>query len=500
MPSVYDRIWETTSTTGTGTISLQGARQGHLPFSTVGDGFTTWYCITDGTNWEVGQGTYTASGNQLSRDTVYASSAGGSSINFAAGTKDVFQPVPASRVLTTVNLGRSNTTPTQSETLLPGCESVIVGDDFPLTLNSGVNLTLSATSAVKMLPQAPNLLGFGPQNFLINGTFRFAQRQTPGSATSYADGTYGADRWFQIGNSGATDIVYERIAGLNNYSSYGGWVYNNNASAKYVGQAQVIESTNAAFLRGKQVVLQFIAEATASSSNNLRAAILEWNGAANTLGFTGGTGRSPVNSWTSTNYTSTGSGAFFQNAAYVNAVSPSLTGGTTVTQYSLTGTVSNACNNLIVMIWTESAPANGFGFKIQQAGLFVGNTLQPWIPRLEQHELALCQRYYQKSYPVDVLPGTAGQSGLITSCYASATANSIVFNATFPVHMRTTPNMRNWSYDGTASSAYTSGTGLNVTTALQYNTEFGAGWYNNGTPNVASGNIYTTNYDADAEI
>jgi len=71
---VKDRVKETTTSTGTGTITLAGAIQGYQSFSVVGDGNTTYYTITDGTNWEVGIGTYTASGTTLSRDTILESS------------------------------------------------------------------------------------------------------------------------------------------------------------------------------------------------------------------------------------------------------------------------------------------------------------------------------------------------------------------------------------------------------------------------------------------
>jgi hypothetical protein len=97
-----DRVKETTTSTGTGTITLAGASSGFQSFSVVGDGNTTYYAIVgQGVNeWEVGIGTYTASGTTLSRDTVLASSAGGTTkVTFSAGTKDVFVTYPSSKSL-----------------------------------------------------------------------------------------------------------------------------------------------------------------------------------------------------------------------------------------------------------------------------------------------------------------------------------------------------------------------------------------------------------------
>jgi hypothetical protein len=94
---VKDRVKETTTTTGTGTYTLAGAVTGFQSFGVIGDGNTTYYSITDGTNWEVGLGTYTASGTTLSRDTILESSNSGSAVNWSAGPKDIFVTYPAER-------------------------------------------------------------------------------------------------------------------------------------------------------------------------------------------------------------------------------------------------------------------------------------------------------------------------------------------------------------------------------------------------------------------
>jgi hypothetical protein len=96
---VKDRVKETTTTTGTGTLTLLGAATGFQAFSVIGDGNTTYYTITNGTDWEVGIGTYTSSGTTLSRDTILESSNSGSAVNWGAGTKDVFVTYPAEKAI-----------------------------------------------------------------------------------------------------------------------------------------------------------------------------------------------------------------------------------------------------------------------------------------------------------------------------------------------------------------------------------------------------------------
>ena len=103
---VKDRVRETTTTTGTGTITLGGAATGFQSFSVIGDSNTTFYTIqlANTNEWEVGVGTYTLSGTTLSRDTILESSNSGSAVNFSAGTKDVFVTYPAEKAIYQGNL------------------------------------------------------------------------------------------------------------------------------------------------------------------------------------------------------------------------------------------------------------------------------------------------------------------------------------------------------------------------------------------------------------
>jgi len=98
-----DRVQETSVSTGTGTVTLDGAVAGYQTFSTaIASGSTVYYTITaqTGSNWEVGVGTFT-SPDQLSRTTVLSSSNSGSLVNFPAGTKNVFVTQPSEQALYT---------------------------------------------------------------------------------------------------------------------------------------------------------------------------------------------------------------------------------------------------------------------------------------------------------------------------------------------------------------------------------------------------------------
>lgn len=96
---VADRVLETTSTTGTGSLTLVGAVSGYQSFAAIGDANTTYYTIVSGTDWETGIGTYTSSGTILSRDTVLDSSAGGTTKIVVTPNATVFCNYPAGKAV-----------------------------------------------------------------------------------------------------------------------------------------------------------------------------------------------------------------------------------------------------------------------------------------------------------------------------------------------------------------------------------------------------------------
>lgn len=112
-----NRVQEDFTTTGTGTITLAGASSGFQTFSagiaSSGTAQVQYTLFDSATNdFEVGLGTYTATGTTLSRDTIFDSSNSGSAVNFAAGTKVAFVTLTANRFLARdeVTTGRSDYT------------------------------------------------------------------------------------------------------------------------------------------------------------------------------------------------------------------------------------------------------------------------------------------------------------------------------------------------------------------------------------------------------
>ena len=145
-----DRVKETTTTTGTGTITLLGASTGFQSFAIVGNGNTTYYTIAGqtGSEWEVGIGTYSTSGTTLARTTVISNSSATqpSALSFSAGTKDVFVTYPAEFTANAIGGGigavlLNADTATVNGTIATGQNGLSVG---PVTLASGVAITVSS--------------------------------------------------------------------------------------------------------------------------------------------------------------------------------------------------------------------------------------------------------------------------------------------------------------------------------------------------------------------
>ena len=94
-----DRVKETTSTTGTTNYTLLGAENGFEAFSVIGDTNTTYYCCTDGVDFEIGLGTYTSSGTILARTTILQSSNSDAAVSWSNGARTIFCTQPAEKAV-----------------------------------------------------------------------------------------------------------------------------------------------------------------------------------------------------------------------------------------------------------------------------------------------------------------------------------------------------------------------------------------------------------------
>lgn len=142
---IADRVRETSTTTGTGTLTLDGAVSGYQSFSTaIGNSNTCYYTITLGSAWEIGIGTVSA--GQLARTTVLKSSNSGAAVDFGAGAKDVFATYAGDKAVDTdiAQTLTNKTISTDSNTI-----NGIAASSFVLSNASGV---IDGSAAQKAIP------------------------------------------------------------------------------------------------------------------------------------------------------------------------------------------------------------------------------------------------------------------------------------------------------------------------------------------------------------
>lgn len=135
-----DRVQETTTTTGTGSVTLAGAVAGYQTFAVVGNGNTCYYTIVDGSAWEVGVGTYSTTGPTLARTTVLSNSNGDTSpITLAVGTKSVFVTYPAGKSINLNESGNASPLGTVSSGTWQGTTVGVAYGGTGVTASSGAN-------------------------------------------------------------------------------------------------------------------------------------------------------------------------------------------------------------------------------------------------------------------------------------------------------------------------------------------------------------------------
>ncbi len=159
---IADRVRETSTTTGTGTLTLDGAVTGYRTFSSgIGNSNTCYYTITLGSDWEVGIGTVGA--GTLARTTVLKSSNSNSAVNFGAGTKDVFATYAGDKAVDTdvIQTLTNKTISTDSNTI-----NGIAASSFVLSNASGV---IDGSAAQKAIPSG-TVVGTSDTQTLTNKT------------------------------------------------------------------------------------------------------------------------------------------------------------------------------------------------------------------------------------------------------------------------------------------------------------------------------------------
>lgn len=466
-----DRVKETTTTTGTGTVTLAGASTGYQSFSAIGNGNTTYYAIVgQGTSeWEVGLGTYTSSGTTLSRDTVFSSSAGGTTkTNFSAGIKDVFVTYPSSKSA--------------------------YFDGTSLVFKDNTSQPTAAT-------------GFGFKNRLINGAMVIDQRNAGASVTasSTANFTYTVDRWaYNVSQASKMTLQQSSVApsGFKNSLLITSSAATSLGAGDYYGIIQPIEGNNIADLGfgaagASTVTLSFWVRSslTGSFGGSLQ------NSAQNRcypFSYT----ISAANTWEQKTITVAGDTTGTWNTNNSGGINVYFGLGVGTTYGSGTANAWVGATNVVPTGATSVVGTNGATFYITGVQLEKGSTATSFDYRPYGTELQLCQRYYAKSYNQSTVPGSnAGTTNAVQGL--NGTDGNQIQGFRTPVTMRASATARVWTLSGTLASLSTTSevnSGINNGSWSPYGMGDQGCRAIVGTGGLSSGVAYLYHWDASAEL
>jgi len=300
-------------------------------------------------------------------------------------------------------------------------------------------------------------------NLLINGGMDFIQRMDPTAfkpdspASEGLDDEYGPDRWYCLEDHtvSSAHLRVKRVDAAAEGAKYAA-EFQPGASTRW-GILQVVESFRSIPMRGRTVRFQARVK-RASTSANWRAAILEWTGTADTS-----IAKSIVANADFANGTFTEGNFFTTHASYeVNTVGSAVSVDTNYTTVSVTATISANCNNIMVFLWQDaSSSVNTF---ITEAGLYDGVDAREWLPRTNQEELALCQRYCHAIETDATQTSTTVGMG---RCYSTNNMTIMVF---LPQTMRVVPSMTATGSDWNGTDSVDA----DFITAISLDTAFGS--------------------------
>ncbi len=369
---------------------------------------------------------------EINADTVRVKDVGITNAKIANATIDLTTKVTG--VLPNANGGTNQSTYTTGDLLYASASNTL----SKLGIGSSGQVLAVAAGIPAWGSAAASGNSAADSNFLINGGMEIWQR-TAGASTAMADDSFAAspDRWNGLIQGANATIVRSSANTLGVKSRYA-MRLTAGGTTNRAGICQMIETaTVAGSMRSKAMTLTLSAYAFKNSgtgSIDLRYAVVEWTGTADTLTS------DIVNDWTSSTYTA---GNFFINTAGINVLNVGVTSvaHNVVSDISFSaGTIGANSNNVYVIVWLEDVPAHASDLiDIGQIGLWpTSATPSAWVSRPIQQELALCQRYYEKSYDLDTAPGTATSVGrIINTSGANLTgANQMFMNTQYKVTKR----------------------------------------------------------------
>ena len=310
-----------------------------------------------------------------------------------------------------------------------------------VTVDSDQNVTIAGSLTASGINYPSDGALSGTRNRIINGDFSVAQRGTSFVASDNNDDTYTLDRWYILSDGNDAIDVTQETSTVPTNQKYAIALDVETANKKF-GIAQIIENVNCVGLTGNTVTLSFKAKVSSTTKlDNVKAAIVAWSGTADTVTS------DIISAWGAEDTNPT----LIANATYENTPT-NLNVTTSYATYTVSAAVDTAStSNIIVFIWSDVTDTTAGDFLyVTDVQLEPGTVATPFERRSYGQELALCQRYYQKSYEQGVAPASNDSAG----CRQALSNGVGLFSSsvTFPVVMRAAPTITLYTVTGTASS------------------------------------------------
>lgn len=292
---------------------------------------------------------------------------------------------------------------------------------------------------------------FGNENRIINGDFSVNQRVFSSSTTN---GTYGFDRWLQVNGGGTvtysaqTFTVGNPITGQEPRNFARMVTSGQSAAGDLAILCQKIESVRT--LAGQTATISFWARAS-SGTPKVAVELFQQFG-------TGGSPSGSVGNYAGQVTLST-SWARYQVSVTVASISGKTIGtnNNDALELNLWTSAGSTYNSRTGSLGIQNNTIEFWGVKVES-----GAVATPFVPRPQGIELALCQRFYQKTYLIGTAPGASitnaiGSVGLTASDYQTSIYSMTTY--TFPLTMRAAPTLAYFDLAGNASRTSSINTG-----------------------------------------
>lgn len=285
------------------------------------------------------------------------------------------------------------------------------------------------------------------KNYLINGGFAIAQRNTTFTSGSNNDDAYCLDRWYILSDGNDAIDVTQDTTTVPTNGQFAIALDVETANKKF-GIAQIIENKDCLGLIGNTVTFSFKAKVSSTTKlDNVKAAIVAWSGTTDTVTS------DIISAWNAENTNPT----LIANATYENTPA-NLSVTTNYQTFSVSAPIDTASTkNIIVFIWSDVTDTTAGDFLyISEAKLELGSsaTAFQYAGSSIADELALCEYYYQKSYRQGTNPGTATELGRFLSS-TGANNSWLAFSPKFHRNMRAAPTVTVYDDAGTAGRVTT---------------------------------------------